>query len=730
MVPQPEIELDTKVQDLPHVQVNRVTTPNAVYPPSPTQHDHQPLRKRLGTWSISVLVLSTLAIFVIAIFLALIWHSGVKQSGINPSVGYGWANVIAVKGATLKIITLSSVVMRLAVAMQAAICTSLAAALILERNSVPLSDVLHFAAIRSINSSPPTILFPIGRQIRLYMRSLPAILISLTFLTTTLLQLTSFLLVIDTGPQSLNIPALNMNFNFTNNKDTNEILLAKYSNIDYWGSRPLAYNPFGEMQSHSKQTESMHDTGVIYRGMVPSSDPYWIRDTRGLDVVTTVFGSRVACVAPTLEATIQQDTDDFFAYLIGNITIDRTADDLLHCDSNDPSDCSISFNCSLPSVSMSQNVSAQLPPVSDWTLGVCAIQQNSFWTFGNASLFNTANSTLNATEEKPTDDQGVYVDITMVLNHTGLEATRPSSGVRFSNVGGDTRRSQEWSTYNLKEDESVDLSLCFSKVESQHKFIKMKSNRSLRTVEVRWDSDNSKYDTTQVQRLFDISNQLIIKDAYDQSRQIMEMEMPRFDDAKIPPGNVTKFWQAAGQNFFNIIPNQASHMLPGCFRCSGGNSISLHPHLSSLFHDIVKRTRHPSLALQTLFSIITQSAYYEDAASFNVGYDAIWVTTQPSIMPTMFFGFWITIGLLGFHLLLVACMVFLFARRTKYSMVGEMWHSMGQVMEHVPGHLLNQSMGRTDVEIRQACRRSGTSRSGVSMYRESEFGEAKVRERK
>ncbi|KAH7406761.1 hypothetical protein DE146DRAFT_630052 [Phaeosphaeria sp. MPI-PUGE-AT-0046c] len=724
MVPQPEIELDTKPRELLHVQENQINSANAVYPPSPTQHAHQPLRKRLGTWSILVLALSTFTIFAIVIFLSLLW-----QYGNNPSVGYNWAHNIALKQFTVKIITLSSVVMRLMIALQAGICTSLAAALILERNSVPLPDLLHFAAIRSLNSGPPTILYPIGRQFRFYMRSLPAVLILGIFITTTLLQLSSTLLVIDTGPQLLDAPAYEMNMNFTNNKDTNDILLAKYSNIDYWGSRPLAYYPFGERQGHSKQAENMHDTGIIYQGMSPSSDPYWIRDARGLDVVTTVFASRVACVAPTVEATIQQVTDDFFTYLIGNMTIDRTANDLLHCESNDTSQCIIAFNCSLPSVSMSQNVSAQLPPVSDWMLGVCAIQQNSIWSFGSGSLFDTANSTVNATEENLTDDQGIYVDISMVLNHTGLEATRPKSDARFANVGNYTKRSQEWSTYKIKEDESIDVSLCFSKWESQHKFVKMKSNRSFDPIEVRWDSNNGKYDTTDVQRLFDISNQLVKKGYEGRSREIMEMEMPRFDDTKIPVGNVTKFWQAAGQDFFNTIPDQASHMLPGCFRCAGGNSINLHPHMSSLFQDIVKRTGHPALALQTIYSIITQSAYYEDAAAFNVGYNAIWVTIQLAVVPLMWFGFLIVTGLLAFHLIMVASMVFLFAKRTKYSMVGEMWHSMGQVMEHVPEHLLHESMGRTDVEIRKACRRSGTSRSGVSLYRDSEVGEGQVRER-
>jgi hypothetical protein len=72
----------------------------------------------------------------------------------------------------------------------------------------------------------------------------------------------------------------------------------------------------------------------------------------------------------------------------------------------------------------------------------------------------------------------------------------------------------------------------------------------------------------------------------------------------------------------------------------------------------------------------------------------------------------------------------LFATRTKYSMVGEMWHSIGHVIDHVPERLLKESMGRTDDEIRTACKQTGMYRGGVVLHRDSQTGSMEMRERR
>jgi hypothetical protein len=149
-----------------------------------------------------------------------------------------------------------------------------------------------------------------------------------------------------------------------------------------------------------------------------------------------------------------------------------------------------------------------------------------------------------------------------------------------------------------------------------------------------------------------------------------------------------------------------------------------------LFQDIVRRTRHPASGLQIIFSTIAQSAFYEDLPTFNVDFPTQIILSQNRDIPKQWTGFGVVVGILALHLAMVALTLYLFATRTKYTIVGEMWHSIGHVIDHVPERLLKESMGRTDDEIRAACKQTGMDRCGVSLYRDSETESMEMRERR
>jgi hypothetical protein len=684
------------------------------------RHEDRPLRQRLGLWSIAVLIVSTLATIAIIGFLAVLW-----QYGNNPAGGSHAAHAIAADGFMVKAITLSSVVLRLAVALQAGICTSLAAALLLEGNKVPLPDLLHFAAIRSINSGPPALIYPLGRQLRVYMRTLPAVVMVVIFLTTTASQLGSTILILDLLPTDIEGSLSEFNHSFGNYNDTEVMTRARVSNIDYWGSRPLAYIPYGEISTASKHTENMHDTGTQFQGMFPSRDAETLSRLRAWNTVTTVFASRVACVAPTIEATLQQDLEGGSAYMTGNVSFERGSDDSVYCIDGGEGTCAITFNCSLPSFATADVYDTQLPPNSDWIMSICAVGVSIDWTFG-PSFFGNTNTTADGTAQSNSEIPLFQMGITMVLNHTGVGSVNPALGETMSNVTEPTSRTKEWATYSLTDRGTVDLSLCFVRVESQHKYVKMRSHKQLQVAEVNWDFDRWRYDTLDVQRLYDVTGDL--GDA--KSRGVLAMEMPDHDAAKIPPARITDAWRNLEPGLYGkMVVGGPGTFLPGCFGCAGFNSISVHPHTSTLFQDIVKRTRHPASALQAIFSTIGQSAYYEELPTFNVDFLAQIILSQNTEIPQRWTGFGVVVGILSLHLAMMVLMVYLFATKTKYSMLGEMWHSVGHVINDVPEGLLKESMGRTDDEIRTACKRTGMDRHAVGVYRDSNTPSMEVRER-
>jgi hypothetical protein len=715
----PDLPTETKSRPLLEVHENRTTCRDDEASVDPERREHRPLRERLGTWSIAILVISTFAAVAIIGFLALLW-----QYGNNPTGGSRAAHSIAVDGFTVKAITLSSVVLRLAIALQAGICTSLAASLLLEGNKVPLPDLLHFAAVRSINNGPLALIYPIGRQLRLYIHALPTVVMVVIFFTTTASQLGSTILVLDLFPATIEGSLEEFKHSFGNDNDTEVMTRAKVSNIDYWGSRPLAYIPYGEIWTPGKSAENMHDTGTVYQGMFPSRDAEVLSRLRAWNTVTTVFASRVACVAPTIEATLQQDTDSNTAYVTGNATFEPGSNDSVYCIDSVDGTCVITFNCSLPIFHTADVYDTELPPNSDWIMGICAIGISYDWTFGPSFFGNT---TADADVQNSSEIALLRTGMTMVFNHTGIGAVNPTLGETMSNVTEAKSKTKEWTTYSLTDRGTVDMSLCFARAESEHKYVKMRSHEQLQVAEVNWDFDKWRYDTSEVQRLYDVSGDL--GDA--KSRGVLEMQMPDYDAAKIPSARITQ----AGRNvesglYGNMRVGGPGTVLPGCFGCTGDNFISVHPHTSTLFQDIVKRTRHPASALQVIFSTIDQSAYYEDLPTFNVDFTTQIILSQFTEIPQRWIGFGAVVGITSLHLAMMGLMVYLFAVRTKYSMVGEMWHSVGHVIDEVPERLLKRSMGRTDDEIRTACKRTGLDREAVGLYRDSDAPVMEVRERR
>lgn len=93
-----------------------------------------------------MLIISTVGIALAMATISLVYQYAFAQFSGGNRIGYA----IIVAGWAVKTFTLSAMVIRACVAIQAAVCTSLAAALLLEGNGVPLPDVLHFAALRSV----------------------------------------------------------------------------------------------------------------------------------------------------------------------------------------------------------------------------------------------------------------------------------------------------------------------------------------------------------------------------------------------------------------------------------------------------------------------------------------------------------------------------------------------------------------------------------------------------
>ncbi|KAH7066879.1 hypothetical protein BKA63DRAFT_129515 [Paraphoma chrysanthemicola] len=672
------------------------------------------LGHRLGVWSIWVLAGGTVTLVIVVAFLAMLW-----QYGNNPNERSRIAHAIAIHTFTAQSTTLSVMIIRLVVAIQAGVCTSLAAALLLEKHGVLLPDVLHLAAIKSLNGGPSTLLLQIGHQIRFYLRSLPAITITLLFLTATASQLASTILLNDFGDTTTRNKRVDLPVNYGVESKANWKTNARMDNIDYWGSRPAVYIPFGELQEAPRVATNAHDSGITYQGMVPFADTRLatfdskatVKNVRQYTGLTAVFATRVTCFAPDLEASIVTP-DDGFQYITGEASFSEHGDKLVGCLSQSLL-CDIRFNCTMPTTTFYEEVGnyTLIPQKSDdWVMSLCAVKRHSYWAH-NRTLFEQP------MEEEDFEDPRA-TSITLVLNRTndyGAIFNSPTDEpVRLT---GAIKKTAEWSTYDLNANQTLVASLCFSKLEAMPKYVKMESAVDLTQAVITWDHIKSRFNTTSAQYLFNTDR----ADNSHASRGVLDMTFPEYNNT-VPSVNVTDIRIAVntalyGRNGESVLNKAAmQRSVATCGYCSqdGGTTISVHPFISSLFQDIVRSTRHPAIGLQAIYNTIAQSAYYEELPAFTASTQSHLVLSKTVEVPRQWTGFIIVVSILATHIALVAVMVWLFATGTSTSLIGEMWHSMGQVMNDVPEHLVQESLGKTDKQIRSACRASGLNESVVA----------------
>jgi hypothetical protein len=117
----------------------------------------QSIKESLGLIGCIVIVGGSILIVVTMAFLICLWGGNGPLPG-GKEAHPMWRSIM-LNGWITQAVTLSSVIIRIALALQASICTSLVAALILENYGVPLSKVAHFTILRSVNGGPFTLVY-------------------------------------------------------------------------------------------------------------------------------------------------------------------------------------------------------------------------------------------------------------------------------------------------------------------------------------------------------------------------------------------------------------------------------------------------------------------------------------------------------------------------------------------------------------------------------------------
>lgn len=283
------------------------------------------LYHRLGPYAMWALATSTAALFAVVIFLQFIWFGTEADPRWRDFVSQDWRLPTAV--------TLSTMVVRGAVAAQTATAVSLVASVLLESH-VKLSRVPEVSLMRF--ASP-------GSWVAGWVMCESAVANPLAGTLGVLLLLVSFGLQFSSTALLADfaiVPALTVDATTQLNVSYGqEMALVGNEYIrsgSIWSSAPSRFPAFAEHTdpTYAQFSDEIHDTGVSIRGFLPVRDQDQRERMSEYNGYITMTDTRVACVRPDLEevrlvptevATLELDSSSFrFVHFQGQVSTKKS----------------------------------------------------------------------------------------------------------------------------------------------------------------------------------------------------------------------------------------------------------------------------------------------------------------------------------------------------------------------------------------------------------------------
>jgi len=664
-------------------------------------------------------------------FLLFLWlGSGSAPGGAAASAVWRF---IMLKGWVTQAVTLSSVLLRAAVDLQSLVCTGLAAALMLEACDVQYRDISLFSIARAVNAGPWTIIYRVIQSPSMFLRSFPAAMLAILFLSTIGAQFSSTLLVSDLRPIPLVADSASSRTPIVGTRF--EILGS--GEVAVWQQPSAVFPSFAELRRNtSAMQQNLADTGNVTRAFMPFT-PAQRQRLRSYDGMAVAHKSRAVCTAPNFVDTkflvyggvapLQLNDTGFL--LRGRVSVDPL---LLNGLSIAPSIGSgTNFTCGVPLstgpvYSWDATPSPKTPKLSYVPTSICSL--DTARVISRSAPFSLL--VLNITS-----DPDVWGKTVQDFNETTLQSP--------TNDG-------DWTHFTLGANFSISASLCFLQSSLGLSYAKLDSGGDPLDVAIEYDSTSESWNSADVIRMMGIpSPNYSTHQTTPDERGVMELSQP----APVPVSDFEKVWvEVKGNNsnqtlqhqlvnnflriFFELdIPSSVLGFSPGinrlsttpkglnlCATCSyyvtSESADQVNPFWAVVFQDIIRQQQgHVAWAVHTLFFWAYQTLYYNALINFDIGGNSTVAFSQPSIAPQGYAGLAAVIGIVVINLICTMIITGLFLVRTRYSFYGSSWHAVGQVVSPETEMILEHSRHRTDHEVEAIMFSQHLRKTEAGLYR-------------
>ncbi|KAI0537909.1 hypothetical protein GGR58DRAFT_513421 [Xylaria digitata] len=596
-----------------------------------------PLQQSLGILScITLFGGSALTLLAVA-FLLFLWAGGGPVEG-GSKAQPAW-RIIMLHGWATQSVTLTSLLIRIISAAQAGLCTSMVAALLLERRGVPISKIVQLSVTRSVNVSPMDFLCMImSRRVRKLALKPEVLLLFILAFTALGIQFSSTILISDFGTtrlvQNSNRTIINVAMSST--------MTGNVGLINSFGSFDSSTVLFGEVDSQANPAPNqlgVSDTGAKRRAF----PPFEKEDRTSL---------QVACIRPSITAKLR------FAHEL-MLSVDGT----------------INYNQSLEDAG--QRLTQRCYTGSDNSLYCLPM------TF-NCSLPGTADPLLNPQYE-----------------HKYWRRAEQSGPVTL----GEPISYGEWISNEIEPGKFLNTTLCFSAVNTTVSSLTMTGNMNQTEPNLTWNFTTGSLEADSLQTLFGADHLhktpaqrgifSVVGGIQDPvSPSTFNVTNTSAQDA-ILASSTTLILGVTNEVWLNTGNGVSVSM---CNRCEiFGFGVS--DDIAALFQRIINTTGRSAIAIDTYIAMLSRWWYYYLLPRFDVpGYIDAAFTTEV-ILPRRWRGLTVVLVLVGTNMALMWTIAALYIRRTRFTLAGNYWHAVAQLISKDTIPLLEKSGEMTDEDV-------------------------------
>ncbi|KAH8711827.1 hypothetical protein GQ44DRAFT_731061 [Phaeosphaeriaceae sp. PMI808] len=673
-------------------------------PPSPI-HKNRSNWEKLGTYNLWVLVIGTFFIFLSIAVLAFLWILSIqsKTSGNLPTL---WNDIVG-KNWTSRVVTLATLVIRVALAAQLCVFAAIMAALVLERVGASAEDLPLLSMIRSLIWN---VLHTVSKGTQLGY----SCIIVVTIINAMALQFMSTMLFADFNDGL--VVSLNQKMDIPwgiaqSREDTTES-----QGCDYWRSSQSSYPTFAEYKENASHGVNFVDTGKTYRGLLP-----FVNQTDRANILQysgpmTIVDERVVCVKPTLSNAqfVMPDTDN---YLSANLTFNNTHPDIIQIGSQS------AINCTMP-----WGIENHL---NYWHASICRLDLG-IATFGGSILPDSDPRRHNET------NVWLFFNVTTRPGYNWTDGMAdPLATVKIPLRPVDSPDGP-WARLGSPPNMTVDVSLCILNTVTDVYQADAVSTRETITADTMliWDPKKHRLPTLAERALLDAVGPKELEELTHagfegfthQNRGVMTLLRP--DD-----WNSMRVENKYNAKYKRVIHGAMNKMKPWYYTGPTNDSLvitpvagtydAIHRNHMWLMQDILNHTNNPALALQAVSHIIMQTAYYDFFTNYDLMHTATYAMTQVRYIPQQFKHILVIAALMVLHFVLLAIALFLFVTKTEMSLLGNAWQAVAQVNSSDTATALHHGTYATDEEVLEHVRKTG-SETRVIIRRSNQNGQSET----